>query len=85
MAGESQVLRAPAACLLRWRPRPGAPPVDEAASAARALLDLAERLESGGAREAALASYRWALALAPAGSDLARQLAARLAAWPGDG
>lgn len=58
-----------------------APPVDEAASAARALLDLAERLEHGGARAAALASYRWALALAPADSALARQIEARLAAW----
>jgi hypothetical protein len=72
----------PPAPIEDWSP---APPVDEAASAARALLDLAERLESSGARAAALASYRWALALAPAGSDLARQLAARLAAWPGDG
>ena len=48
-------------------------------SAATALLDLAERLERGGNPTAALASYRWALALAPAESDLAQRIAALLA------
>jgi hypothetical protein len=40
------------------------------------LLDLAERLEDAGDRAAALASYRWALAYAPADGELAQVIAA---------
>ena len=58
-------------------PRPG-----EDAYAAHALVNLAERLDAGGSVALSSATYRWALALAPASGALAQRLGSLVAGRP---